>query len=227
MVLTYFNILRIANAAHVAGLLFGICAAGAFVTRWKISITLPALTLMLAFPFVILFWCPWCAEWLAVQADRAYTKADYHKAIPLYSKVLEQHPDNPLTHFYRGICYDLTNQEEKAIVDYEASLRLFPALEGASNMLAWILATSPNDSLRNGKRAVELATTACELTNWKNPANLDTLAAAYAETGDFDQAVKWQLEAQKYVIKPEHEAEFDEHLKLNQEKKPYRDLKSN
>ena len=48
-----------------------------------------------------------------------------------------------------------------------------------------MLATSPDAKLRNGRRAIELATRACELTKYKAAYILSTLAAAYAETGDF------------------------------------------
>jgi tetratricopeptide (TPR) repeat protein len=63
------------------------------------------------------------------------------------------------------------------------------------NGAAWILATHPAAELRNGARAVELATKACELTKWKDASYLDTLAAAYAERGQFDKAVEWQEKA--------------------------------
>ena len=60
--------------------------------------------------------------------------------------------------------------------------------EGLLNNLAWVLATSPDDKLRDGKRAIELATKAAEVSNYETPHVLSTLAAAYAETGDFEKA---------------------------------------
>ena len=63
------------------------------------------------------------------------------------------------------------------------------------NNFAWVLATSPDDEFRDGKRAVELATKAAEQTNYETPHILSTLAAAYAETGDFENAKKWSAKA--------------------------------
>ncbi len=57
------------------------------------------------------------------------------------------------------------------------------------NNLAWLLATDPDPAVRNGKRAVELAEKACEITRWEAPVFMGTLAAAYAEAGRFTEAV--------------------------------------
>jgi len=60
---------------------------------------------------------------------------------------------------------------------------------GALNNLAWLLATHPDEKIRNGPRAVEMAKRACELTKWTQPFLIGTLAAAYAEAGQFGDAV--------------------------------------
>ena len=61
------------------------------------------------------------------------------------------------------------------------------------------MATNKDDSKRDGQLAVALASLSCELGNWRNSARLDTLAAAYAESGDYDSAVKWEKCALKFA----------------------------
>lgn len=82
---------------------------------------------------------------------------------------------------------------------------------GFANDLAWYLSTVPEFELRDGRRAVELASIACSRTEFKNPRFLDTLACAYAETKDFKNAVKWQKQALKLAPEPE-KLNYESHL---------------
>src|SRR5262249_58466050 len=78
---------------------------------------------------------------------------------------------------------------------YLGAIKAQPASAPAYDALARLLATCPDDKARDGKRAVEYATTACERTGWKDPLCLDTLASAYAEAGQFEEAVRYQTRA--------------------------------
>jgi hypothetical protein len=92
--------------------------------------------------------------------------------------------------------------------------------------LAWLLATYPDSQTRDGTEAVRLADRACALTERRIPALLDTLAAAYAEAGDFPRAISVADEAFNLA----HSAGDDEAVKLSEsilaslrENRPYRE----
>jgi len=72
----------------------------------------------------------------------------------------------------------------------ENCIEAAPEFPWSVNNLAWALATSTEQSIRDGERAVELATRLCEQDQWQYHSFLDTLAAAFSETGDFDKAVE-------------------------------------
>ena len=112
---------------------------------------------------------------------------------------------------------------EVALPNYAQAERLDSSTPAVHRLQAQIWATCPDASLRDGKRAVESATTACELTGHKEANGLVTLAAAYAEKGDFAAAVKWQTRAIELEKNATTKNEYRKRLKLFEEKKPYRE----
>jgi tetratricopeptide (TPR) repeat protein len=157
----------------------------------------------------------------------SYKKLGKHdKAIADYSEAIRLNPKNPKSYNSRARAYEDRKEYSKAISDYNEAILLNPDHENPYNGIAWIWATCPEDKLRNGKKAVEYATKACELTNWKKAWNIDTLAAAYAEIGEFDTALKWQRKALELPgSSKEHVEEYRQRLKLYEKSKPYRDEK--
>jgi hypothetical protein len=91
------------------------------------------------------------------------------------------------------------------------------------NARAWLRATCSDAKYRDGKKAVESATTACGLTEWKEGYVLGTLAAALAAAGDYGAAVTWQSRANALYSDAEDKKKGDFMLKLYHEKKPYRE----
>ena len=149
---------------------------------------------------------------------------DKDGALADYSEAIRIDPGLAAPFANRALIWAARGDYAKAVADYDQAARLNPELEVAYKNRAWIQATCPDAALRDGAKAVEAATRACELGGWKDPTALATLAAAYAECGRFDEAVKWQTDAladegyaQKYG-EPSRRA-----LALYKEKKPYRD----
>ena len=98
--------------------------------------------------------------------------------------------DDADTHFHLGLCLAELNRFDEACKEYERSLALDPDDSLAQNNYAYLLATCPEDSLRRGAKAVEMARRVNDASGGKQPEVLDTLAAAYAETGQFAEAVR-------------------------------------
>jgi protein O-mannosyl-transferase len=111
------------------------------------------------------------------------------EAIPQFQAALEAQPDMADAHNNLGAALVQKGQPQPAIDHYQIALELKPDYIGAENNLAWLLATSTNSGLRDGPKAVQLAQRANQLANSNNLVVLRTLAAAYAETGQFSEAI--------------------------------------
>jgi protein O-mannosyl-transferase len=98
-------------------------------------------------------------------------------------------PQESRFHYRLAVTYARQRKYAEAIEQYGETIRLAPEFPEGLNELAWILSTCPNGDLRSGNRATSLAEKACELTAHKNPEMLSTLAAAYAESGRFPEAI--------------------------------------
>jgi tetratricopeptide (TPR) repeat protein len=108
-----------------------------------------------------------------------------------------------------------------AAADFAVAKRLLPGDVGVLNNSAWVKATCRDSSVRNGRAAVADATRACELTNWNDASTLDTLAAAYAEAGDFSRAIKFATQA--LSLSHPRRGEMEQHLQLFRQGKPVRE----
>jgi tetratricopeptide (TPR) repeat protein len=114
------------------------------------------------------------------------------KAIADFSEVIKQNPKAAVAYNNRGYNRQLIGKFPDALADYDAAIRLEPEYALAYQNKAWLLATCPEEKLRDGRTALAVANRACELRQWKEPSDLKALAAAHAELGEFDKAIRWQ-----------------------------------
>jgi tetratricopeptide (TPR) repeat protein len=111
-----------------------------------------------------------------------------------------------------------------AIAAHTSGITCAPTSPENYNALAWLKATCVDARFRDGKAALQNALRACELTDYKHGDMLDTLAAAYAETGDFDTALTWEYGAIGLTTNDKDKADLQKHAKLYESHRPYRDL---
>ena len=156
------------------------------------------------------------------RADAWVKKTEFDKAIMDASEAVRLSPEFEYAYAIRAAAWAGKRDFEKALSDCNEAIRINPKSGEGYQLMAELLAICPNAAHRNGQKAVEYATKACERTNWKVADCLDTLAAAYAETGDFTKAVEWQTKAISGAVQKDT-AEFQERLDIYKSGKPYRD----
>lgn len=139
-----------------------------------------------------------CPKTVLIKEGLAWTylkKGDRAKAFAYYQKIIDEDGTNGDGYIARGEAYDEIGDFANALKDYAAGSRINPRNMNALDNLAWLQACCPSAELRDGTTALTNARKVCEFLGWTNGTSLSVLAAAYAEKGDFVEAVKWQQKA--------------------------------
>ena len=174
----------------------------------------------------------------AIELDPKYTDARLNHAFALtqqgqtdqaieqYNQLLELDAKNPQFYNNLGSLQASKGNFKEAVNNWTKSLDVIPDQVGVLNSLAWLKATCADDKLLDPQAAVQLAVKACELTDFKQAQAMDTLAAAYAAAGNFDEAIKTSQKAldivraagQNNIVEI-----IEKHLKLYRSGRPYRE----
>jgi tetratricopeptide (TPR) repeat protein len=112
------------------------------------------------------------------------------EAIMQFNEAIRTDKDKAKLYVNLGRAYQQTGKYDSAIHSWSKAAELRPSDVDILNNLAWLLATVSDTTLQDADRAIELAEHACKITEYKQPSLLDTLAAAYAAGGRFEEAVK-------------------------------------
>jgi tetratricopeptide (TPR) repeat protein len=151
-----------------------------------------------------------------------FKKGELESALRDLNEAIRLDPNLAVAYGNRGSTYSKMGEFGKALGDLNEAIRLAPQDGKAYNSLAWLLATCPDASVRNGTKAVEAAKRACELEAWKTWYCIGTLGAAYAESGDFHQAVDFQNRAMNMPgFADSDRADAEKRLILYRQGKPY------
>ena len=143
------------------------------------------------------------------------------EALEQFAKVLAIDPDDFPANYHSGVVLLALERRAESLKHFRASLKRSPDHGGAHHGISWIMATAPEDELRNGKRAIDHARRAL-VKNQRNPFMVDGLAAAHAEAGEFVAAVNWQQEAVK-MVSGNTKIAFEKRLEKYQQNLPHRE----
>jgi tetratricopeptide (TPR) repeat protein len=143
-----------------------------------------------------------------------------------YRKFLEIEPGNVEARNTLGTALIQQGKVREAIDQWQEALAIQPENGNASSNLAWVFATSPEDSIRDGTRAVELGEKALRISGGKIPMIHRVLAAAYAESGRFADAIETAQRGAELATNqgnPALAAELESNVALYQSGTPLRD----
>ena len=152
-------------------------------------------------------------------------KGDVEGALADAKAAIKINPNYSEAHFAAGRILDGQHRYGQAIKHYRQGLQIRPNSPTQLKELAWILATSPDESVRDGNEAVRLATSACRMTQYKYYWIVDALAAAQAEAGKFDDAAKTAqraLELAKSAQQEKYARDINARIELYMNRTPFR-----
>ena len=164
-----------------------------------------------------------------VHADLAHAltrKGRVDQAILHLTESLRLEPAQPILLNALAELFYTQGKVNEAIRHWQQALSFQPDSPRVLNNLAWIMATHPDKKFRNPAKAVEFAESSCELTGFANPESLDTLSAAYAASGKFDEAVQTAQKAEKLFSSAglkKKVKEIQNRLELYKTGQPYRE----
>lgn len=160
-------------------------------------------------------------DW-TIKGRTALWEEEYSDALKHFNKAIAEHEEDDSLYYYIAITYEKLNDYKKAINNYEKAIQFNPNAYDVMNNLAWILATNSEDGLREGETALKWALKSNEIVDYEHPYLLDTLAAAYAETGNFEKAIEYQEKAIDKAANSEFHEEYISRLQLYKSNKAYR-----
>ncbi len=153
-------------------------------------------------------------------------KGQVTDALVHYRRLLELQPDNIEVHNIVGTVLIQQGQAREAVEEWQKVLAIQPDNGNATSNLAWVFATSPDDSLRDGAKAVQLAEQAMRISGGRIPIIFRTLAAAYAENGRFSEAIQTAQRGIELANSRGNSGlatELQSNIVLYQERQPLRD----
>jgi protein O-mannosyl-transferase len=153
-------------------------------------------------------------------------KGQVPDALIHYRKLLQLQPDNIEVHNIIGTVLIQQDRVAEGVEEWEKLLAIQPDNGNAMSNLAWVFATSPDQSLRDGPKAVRLAEQALRISGGRIPILFRTLAAAYAESGEFSKAIQTAqlgIGLANSQGNPGLATELEGNIALYQEQKPLRD----
>lgn len=149
------------------------------------------------------------------------------EAAELLSKNVRGDLPDPKAHYEFAVALAHLKKTREAMSQYASALLIQPDFPDALDGLAWILSTDANPGFRNGTEAVKMSERACDLTGRKDPVKLKTLAAAYAETGRFEEATKILRDAKDLAVRSNRQELANEcslMLEYFKKSEPWRDM---